>query len=271
MKNLLKASLWSLLALGGLCSCEKEKEESRDYTETAFGLEVEMVYVEGGTFKMGATEEQGEDAVDNEKPVRDVRLDSYFIGRYEITQEQWESVMGTTVRDQWELAAIDFGLSEEGAGFPMYYITWEEAREFCARLSERTGKTYVLPTEAQWEYAARGGVRSRSTKYSGSDSLDEVGWYYGSTKKLQLVGGKKPNELGLYDMSGNVWEWCADNYDVYDPADTDNPTGAASSPCRVSRGGSWADKASHCRVSYRATPYPDFRLLNLGFRIVMIP
>ncbi|MDE6494318.1 MAG: formylglycine-generating enzyme family protein [Bacteroidales bacterium] len=264
----------TLCLLAVLASCGKEKatDSHRDYVENALGLKLDMVYVEGGSFAMGATEEQGEDALDNEKPVRTVRLDSYYIGRFEITQGQWEKVMGSTVRDQWAVADIDFGISEEGDAFPMYYITWEEAVAFCEKLSELTGRHYVLPTEAQWEYAARGGRKAQPTKYSGSDILDEVGWYYTeNTKRLQLVGGKSSNELGIYDMSGNVWEYCADYYDMYDPSQTDNPTGAETSPCRVSRGGSWADVASHCRVSYRATPLPNFRLLNLGFRVAMIP
>ena len=268
---------WSVLALlaAGAVSCEREKakehETMRDFTETAYGMKLEMVYVEGGTFKMGGTEDQGEDVQDNELPVRSVRLNSFYIGKFVITQDQWERVMGTNVREQWEKAELNLGISEEGPDFPMYYISWNEATAFCEKLSEASGKKYVLPTEAQWEYAARGGRKDVPGRFSGSDNLLEVAWSYEDTvRRLQKVGLKKPNELGLYDMSGNVYEFCADYYDLYNPEDTDNPQGAPSSPYRVTRGGSYIDKPLRCRVAYRGTPTPTFSATNIGFRIVCI-
>ena len=247
-------------------------DTSKNYTETAFGMNLEMVYVEGGTFKMGGTEDQGDEVQDNELPVRDVSLNSFYIGKFVITQAQWERVMGTDVREQWGKAELDLGISEEGPDFPMYYISWKEATAFCERLSESTGKKYALPTEAQWEYAARGGRKDVPGRFSGSDSLLEVAWSYADTvRRLHKVGLKKPNELGLYDMSGNVYEYCSDNYDLYNPEDTDTPTGAPVSPYRVARGGSYIDKPFRCRVAYRATPLPTFSATNIGFRIVCLP
>lgn len=266
----------SLLVLAGLfTACEKPNENdtaTKDFTETAYGMKLEMVYVEGGTFLMGGTEDQGDEVQDNELPVRKVKLNSFYIGKFVITQDQWERVMGTDVREQWGKAELDLGISEEGPDFPMYYISWQEATAFCEKLSEETGKKYALPTEAQWEYAARGGRKDVPGRFSGSDNLLEVAWSYQDTvRRLQKVGLKKPNELGLYDMSGNVYEYCSDNYDLYDPEDTDNPTGAPTSPYRVTRGGSYIDKPFRCRVAYRGTPTPTFSATNIGFRIVCIP
>ncbi|MCM1041480.1 MAG: formylglycine-generating enzyme family protein [Bacteroides sp.] len=281
MKNYAKIALLGLLALSLFAACEKEKENEKpyiplepelqaDFTETAYGTAIEMVYVKGGEFMMGATAEQGDDAYDWEKPVRTVRLDSYHIGKYEVTQAQWKAVMGTEPS------------SFEGENRPVGKVSRGDAKKFCEKLSAKTGKKYVLPTEAQWEYAARGGKKSRGYKYAGSNTLSEVAWYSDNSYALgqydpdygtHAVGTKKANELGIYDMSGNVEEWCADYYGSYDVNDTDNPTGPQNvTTCAVVRGGCWVLDARGCRVSYRRPNYhAGYRYSYLGFRVAMIP
>ena len=229
----------------------------------------EMVYVEGGTFMMGATEEQGSEAEAKEKPVHEVTLDNFYIGKYEITQLQWEFVMGTTVKEQRDKANTSWSLYGVGDDYPMYYVSWNEAVEFCEELSRRTGKTYRLPTEAEWEYAARGGQHADNTKYAGSNSIDAVAWY--NSIQTHPVGKKQPNGLGVYDMSGNVWEWCSDwyNKDYYSGSPSVNPQGPTSGSSSVNRGGCWSSSAVSCRVSCRDNDVPDNRGYYLGFRIVL--
>lgn len=220
------------------------------FTERVNGVEFEMVYAQGGTFKMGATAEQGDDAKGDEKPVHQVTLSDYYIGRVEVTQELWEVVMGTTIHEQRIKAgyADTYGV---GPKYPMYYISWDEAQEFCMKLSQMTGKKYALPTEAQWEYVARGGNKNEGTKYSGSASVDAVAWYNGNSGyTTHPVGQKLSNELDIYDMSGNVWEWCSDWYGPYSKDSQTNPTGFSSEFCRVLRGGSWNNFAGSCRVVF---------------------
>ena len=148
-------------------------------------------------------------------------------------------------------------------------MSWEEAQEFCNRLSKKTGKKYMLPTEAQWEYAARGGNKSQHYKYSGSNDIEEVAWYDDNSYGCNSVGAKKANELGIYDMSGNVGEWCSDWYmDWYDKADNYNPQGPRSGFSRVRRGGSWDSYIGYCRVSHRSYFIPGVRYYDLGFRVV---
>ena len=247
-----------------------------DYTENAFGLNLKMVYVEGGSYNMGCTGEQGGDCKDNEKTVRYVTVSDFYIGQFEITQAQWQAVMGTSIYQQRDKANTQFDTQFDAYGtgndYPMYYVSWEEAKEFCRRLSQQTGKTYRLPTEAEWEYAARGGKKTQNSKYSGGYSLDYVGWYdSNSGSRAHAVGTKAANELGIYDMSGNVLEWCEDWYGDYRSYDTDNPKGATSGSGRVNRGGSWALDAEYCRVSYRSGNSPGDRYCILGFRVVCLP
>ncbi|MDE5611524.1 MAG: formylglycine-generating enzyme family protein [Odoribacter sp.] len=243
-----------------------------DFMETAFGINMKMVYVSGGSFTMGATSEQGSDAYDNEKPAHQVTLSGYYIGAFEVTQGQWEKVMGTSVAQQRDKADSSWPLRGVGVNYPMYYVSWDEAQTFCRELSRRTGKKYVLPTEAQWEYAARGGNRNDGAKYSGSDAVDVVAWYAGNSgSSTHPVGTKRPNALGLYDMSGNVYEWCADWYGSYSDAPQTNPTGPSSGSRRVSRGGSWNFSARSCRVSNRDDDTPSCRGNYLGFRVVCLP
>ena len=243
----------------------------QNYTENAFGINMKMVYVQGGSYNMGCTGEQGSDCDNDEQTVRYVTVSDFYIGQFEITQAQWQAVMGTSVYQQQSKAG---GSSTYGTGndYPMYYVSWEEAKEFCRRLSQQTGKTYRLPTEAEWEYAARGGKKTQNTKYAGGYSLDYVGWYTSNSGgKTHAVGTKNANELGIYDMSGNVWEWCEDWYGDYRSYDTDNPTGASSGSDRVLRGGSCFNDAANCRVSSRRHDCPGDRYGNLGFRVVCLP
>lgn len=215
--------------------------------------EIEMVYVSGGTFTMGATPEQGNDALDDEKPAHKVTLDSYYIGKYEVTNELWKAVMGGTI------------VSREGAkdNEPVVFVSWDDIQRFLRKLNAMTGKNYRLPTEAEWEFAARGGNASRGYKYAGSNIRNEVMWYWDN---IHEVGTKSPNELGIYDMSGNVEEWCQDWYGDYSSSSQLNPKGPNSGSERVARSGS---NCSNCRVSMRYSRTPDSRHNDLGFRLAL--
>ena len=222
---------------------------------------------------MGCTSEQGGECDKDESPNRQTTVSSFYIGMLEITQSQWQKVMGTTIYQQRDKANSSWSLYGVGPDYPMYYVSWEEAKEFCARLSRQTGKTYRLATEAEWEYAARGGNKNEGTKYSGGWSIDDVAWYTGnSSSSTHMCGTKRPNALGIYDMSGNVWEWCEDWYgNSYLQYDNNNPKGAASGSSRVNRGGSWGNHAESCRVSYRGSSTPSARSNSIGFRVVLAP
>lgn len=231
-------------------------------------LEIEMVYVKGGRFRMGATEEQGSVYESDEEPVHSVTLSDYYIGKYEVTQVQWEAVMGTTLEEQYDNEL----LHGQGLYYPMYYVNWEEAQAFVKKLSAWTGKNYVLPTEAQWEYAARGGAKSKGYEYSGSNTIGDVAWYYNNARNsTHPVGTKSPNELGIYDMSGNVMEWCSDWYGEYSDVAQTDPVGPESGFVRVCRGGSWREGAGGYRVSDRHDGYPSNRISYLGFRVALLP
>ena len=231
--------------------------------------EPEMVFVQGGTFLMGCTAEQGGDCDSDESPNHLVTVSDFYIGKYEVTQEQWEAVMGTSISQQRDKAGGS-SLYGVGVNYPMYYVSWHEVQEFISRLNALTGKQYRLPTEAEWEYAARGGNQSRGYKYSGSNFIEQVAWFTdNSGGTTHPVGTKSPNELGIYDMSGNVWEWCYDRYGSYSGTQQTNPMGASSGSNRVRRGGSRYDNASICRVSNRSYDTPTNRSLNLGFRLVL--
>ena len=249
-----------------------QQRNGQDYMENTWGLNMKMVWVEGGSFIMGCTGEQGEDCYSDEKNTRRVSLTGYYIGMTEVTQGQWEKVMGSSVYQQKSKAG---GNSVCGVGpdYPMYYVSWEDAMAFCEELSRQTGKKYTLPTEAQWEYAARGGNKNDGTKYSGSYSINAVAWYNATSgDRTHIVGSKRPNGLGLYDMSGNVREWCKDWYaDSYIGYQTDNPTGPSSGFKCVIRGGSWNSNVTGCRVSFRAYDSPGYRSYSLGFRVVCEP
>ena len=236
------------------------------FSLTVNGVIFEMVYVEGGTFDMGATSEQGSDAYDNEYPVHSVTLDGYYIGKFEVTQELWLAVMGswpgTAPSNVWGV----------GANYPAYNISWNDCQEFVSMLNSLTGRTFRLPTEAEWEYAARGGKKSSHYKYSGSGNIYDVAWNRdNSGGKTHAVGTKSPNELGIYDMSGNVWEWCSDWYGSYSAGAQTNPQGPSSGSGRVLRGGSWFDVARSCRVSHRGYYDPNTSFNCYGLRLVLVP
>ena len=227
---------------------------------TVNGVSFEMVYVEGGTFDMGATTEQGSDAYSGEKPVHSVTLSGYYIGKCEVTQDLWEAVMGSNPSNF------------KGAQNPVESVSWNDCQEFVSRLNSLTGKNFRLPTEAEWEYAARGGNKSRHYKYSGSDNIGNVAWHAGNSgSSTHAVGTKTANELGIYDMSGNVWEWCSDWYGGYSAGAQTNPQGPSSDSCRVLRGGSWGNDARGCRVSNRNLSGPGNSNGHSGLRLVLVP
>ena len=217
-----------------------------------------MVLVEGGTFTMGATPEQGSDAYPNEKPAHQVTLSSFSIGKYEVTQKEWQAVMGSNPS------------YFKGFNRPVEQVSWDDCQEFLSKLNELTDKRFRLPTEAEWEYAARGGSRSLSYKYAGSDNLSSVAWYdSNSGSETHPVGQKSANELGLYDMSGNVWEWCQDWYGNYRSNSQTNPSGANTGSCRIYRGGGWRSIMGLCRSSYRYNVAPSGRDNDLGLRLAL--
>lgn len=217
-----------------------------DFVLKVKGVEYPMVFVEGGTFRMGASSSHT------------VRLSSYCIGKYEVTQELWAAVMGSNPS------------LFKGARKPVENVSWDDCQEFIRRLNSLTGKNFKLPTEAQWEYAARGGKMSRGYKYSGSNAIDKVAHYEGNSRFVSHdVCTKRPNELGIYDMSGNVREWCSDWYESYTSSPVTDPLGPSSGSNRVYRGGGWDNGARSCRVSYRYYNSPDYRCSSLGFRLCL--
>ena len=224
------------------------------------GINIDMVRVEAGTFTMGATAEM-EDPNDNEKPTHRVTLtNDYYIGKYEVTQALWQTVMGNNPS------------MFKGDNLPVEQVSWDDCQEFISKLNHITGKMFRLPTEAEWEYAARGGNKSRGYQYSGSNNLSDVAWIRdNSGKKTHAVGTKQPNELGIYDMSGNVWEWCQDWFGKYKRSSQVNPTGANSGSGRVLRGDGWFSFSfarlgrSSCRYCYT----PDYSVNHLGLRLVL--
>lgn len=282
---------------------------ARTYTSSSLSAEkrriidniiLNMVYVSGGTFTMGANSEQEEEIEEeveeklkelgyfidhDEIPCHQVTLSSFSIGRHEVTQEEWKAVMGSNPSEFI------------GAQLPVENVSWNDCQKFIKKLNAITGKTFRLPTEAEWEFAARGGNKSKHYEYSGSNDLDEVAWYYENSgdKKLTFtldhgssdedideqidfgveanhckthqIMKKEPNELGIYDMSGNVSEWCSDWYGVYSRLKQVNPKGASSGSSRVIRGGNLINLTNNCRVSSRGKSAPDNCYSNVGFRL----
>ena len=222
------------------------------------GISIDMVKVEAGTFMMGATSEM-QNPYDDEKPVHQVTLtNNYYMGKYEVTQSLWLAVMGSNPS------------KFKGDYLPVEMVSWDDCQEFIGKLNSMTGRKFRLPTEAEWEYAARGGKKSRGYQYSGSSNISDVAWYDGNSgRKTRPVGTKQANELGIYDMSGNVYEWCQDWYGSYVSSPQTNPTGAVSGSRRVYRGGSWGSNARYCRSSFRHFDTPDNRSYYLGLRLVL--
>ena len=222
------------------------------------GISIDMVRVEAGTFTMGATAEM-KDPYDNENPTHRVTLtNDYYIGKYEVTQALWKAVMGNDPS------------YFKGGNLPVERVNWKDCQKFLSKLNRITGKTFRLPTEAEWEYAARGGNKSRGYQYSGSNNLSDVAWYGGNSGDVtHAVGTKQPNELGIYDMTDNVYEWCQDWSGKYNSSSQVNPTGANSGSYRVCRGGNWGNDARVCRSSVRGGNTPGYRSNYQGLRLVL--
>lgn len=248
--------------------------------------EPEMVLVKGGTFEMGS------DKDDDEKPIHAVTLSDFLIGKYPLTITQFlEFIKDTNYKtdaekedgsyiwtdSKWKKqAGVSWRCDVNGNAHPqtsynhpVTHVSWNDAKAYIDWLAKKTGKKYRLPTEAEWEFAARGGNKPNGFEFSGSNNIDDVAWYWeNSGKKTHSVGTKKANELGIHDMSGNIWEWCSDWYDSYRNAIENNPTGVETGSHRVFRGGSWVNDAEFCRVAYRNCNSPAYRDYDLGFRLV---
>ena len=227
-------------------------------TYTVNGVSFNMVHVQGGNFKMGATPEQAELSDDNESPVHNVTLTSFMIGQTEVTQELWTAVMR-------ENPSI-----RPGEQMPVDNISWDDCQAFILKLNQMTGQQFHLPTEAQWEYAAKGGHKHSTTIFSGADLSSTVGWCdLNSEGKTHIVGTKAPNTLGIYDMTGNIQEWCEDWYGIYEDTAQTNPSGATSGAFRILRGGSWGQDSRFCRVTYRSRDTPNHRGAFYGMRLAL--
>ena len=273
-KELLKACPWEDCADYGkailpmrakFCPiCGRPLQWNTEPSEQTFnvnGVEFKMIKVEGGTFSMGATSEQSSVADVDEYPVHSVTLSDYYIGETEVTQELWRAVMGSN--------PSEFKGNNQR---PVERVSWNDCQEFIKKLNQLTGKEFRLPTEAEWEYAARGGKYSKDYvyKYSGSNNADEVAWYnYNSRDETHPVKTKKANKLGLYDMSGNVYEWCNDWKGNYQSNSQTNPTGPSKGERRVLRGGSWSCLDWYVRVSYRYSGIPGPRYGKRGLRLAL--
>ena len=238
-------------------------------TFTVNGVSFDMIAVEGGSFSMGATSEQVADANNNEYPAHPVTLSSFYIGKTEVTQALWEAVMGSNPS------------YNKGAELPVEQVSWDDCQTFISKLNQLTGQTFSLPTEAQWEFAARGGNLSQGYKFSGSDTLTQVGWYSDNVEgdndpyfgRPHPVGTKQANELGIYDMSGNVSEWCSDIFSdtYYSKSVYWNPTGPSEGDARVVRDGSYWNFENYCRVSRRSGGTPSNSTSILGLRLCLSP
>ncbi len=242
-------------------SVDTPPADASAFSETAVGGQsFEMAFVAGGTFTMGCAAEQDSDCDDDERPAHSVTLSDYYIGKREVTQGLWKAVTGGN--------PSHFTRSDN---LPVENVSWDEVNAFIDSLNRKTGRMYRLPTEAEWEYAARGGNKSGGYKYSGSNTLDSVAWYwYNGGHKTHEAGTKAPNELGIYDMSGNVWEWTGDRYGDYGSDAQTNPTGPSTGSIRVLRGGSWSYGEGNCRVSNRGGSDPDNSIDGIGFRLVLL-
>ncbi len=238
----------------------KKAEQATDPKVKAVLQEIEsrMVPIEGGTFTMGCANPQDSDCFANEKPRRTITINAFSMSKFTVTQKQWKTIMGNEPSGKF------------CAECPVVNISWFDAQMFINKVNQLTDKNYRLPTEAEWEYAAKGGNKSHGYKYAGSNNAMEVAWYDTLiSHSIHPVGQKKENELGLYDMSGNVWQWCSDWFDerYYSIGPSNNPKGAATGTSRSLRGGSWWGPLNDTRVSYRDLYPPDSKDDDVGFRL----
>ena len=245
-----------------VCNVTVQAKEKPIKKVTVNGITFNMIKVEGGSFTMGATSEQGSDAGDEEKPAHQVTLSDYYIGQTEVTQELWVAVMGSNPSRY-----------TDNPKYPVEKVTWNTiVNDFLPKLNRITGENFTLPTEAQWEFAARGGNNSKGYKYCGSNNINDVAWYKtNSSNHPHAVGQKQPNELGLYDMSGNVMEWCNDWYDSYSAGAQTDPTGPVQGKHRIVRGGSYYYTEEASRVTCRIVNNPDSSGSIYGLRLALVP
>ena len=221
------------------------------------GVEFTMILVRGGTFTMGGTSSDPY-IYSDEFPTHQVTLSTFAIGQTEVTQALWEMVMGSNPSNH------------SGTNLPVEMVSWNDCQEFITKLNQMTGKNFRLPTEAEWEYAARGGNKSQGYKYSGSNNVDEVAWYFSNSGNAsQPVGTKSPNELGIYDMSGNVYEWCSDWYGAYNADAQTNPTGPAIGTERNFRGGNYQEDYITQHVSFRNSGAVTTKRRTIGMRLAL--
>lgn len=261
-----KKIVWNLLSDGVDWDIERARFKvvvkiDEELKFSVNGVSFKMIAVEGGTFTMGCTSEQGDDCFDDEKPTHQVTLSNFYIGQTEVTQGLWKAVMGSNP-----------AYFRNGDNFPVEKVSWVDCKTFINKLnsllsSQLEGKRFALPTEAQWEYAARGGQKTNGYKYSGGNTLKNVAWYgENSGNSTHYVGTKNANELGIYDMSGNVWEWCQDGYSSYSSSPQKNPLCTASGIGPVLRGGCWSGDV--WGVSARFYNEPGNRDSGFGLRLV---
>ena len=255
--------LLMLLPVMMLLACSKEDDKSTNSSDaiqtfTVNGVSFKMIKVEGGTFTMGNKDDDIE--AFNSLPAHQVTVSTFLIGQTEVTQELWEAVLDRK-------PSVDRGDKQ-----PVESVNYYDCLNFIMKLNELTGMRFRLPFEAEWEYAAKGGNLSKCFAYSGSNDPLDVAWFYDNSgdpvPRHHLVAKKAPNELGIYDMSGNVFEWCMDWFGNYSSEPQTNPTGPNTGTYRVIRGGSYNNDDILCRATSRYYEYPDKRNINIGLRLV---
>lgn len=253
-----KTAFFALLAFLPLLLCAQGPKPIITDTVWVKGIPIVLVKVEKGTFKMGATDEQSVAAQKDERPAHSVTIHTFFIAQTEVTQELWQTIM-----DNNPSMVV-------GSNRPVHNVSWYDCQEFLLQLNAVSGKKFRLATEAEWEYAARGGNRSKAFKFAGGNNVEKLAWNSESEgTELHFVRTKQPNELGLYDMSGNVMEWCNDLYGEYSSKAETDPRGAVYGERRVLRGGSWQTPRGNCRVSSRHCDIPYDRREDYGLRLVL--
>ena len=266
----MKKFLFALLMMVGISAGAQQNV----ITIKVKGVSFKMVKVQGGTFTMGATPERDSDVYYHEKPAHRVTLSSYYIGETEVTQTLWMAVMGSNPS---ELPSVGTSVALEMSSlyravdiYPVVNVSWNDCQTFIEKLNQLTGRKFRLPTEAEWEFAARGGNKSKGYKYSGSNTIGDVAWYGGNSgETTHPVKDKAPNELGIYDMSGNVQEWCQDWKGDYSSSAQTNPKGPGSGSYRVLRGGCWYSSDLECRTAIRPSYAPTAAGNYLGFRLAL--